>query len=741
MIAQDKITSGFDIEMLMGEDYIKYLLLTSMETGTLPWFSISKTKDSFGNVIKTDHTFTHPPEELNEKRLYPVHPDFVGNEHPFLDLVTTVYSEQEDEFNVTILTDNELGANIRVKVYPSIITDTNNPAKIKKQIENVLSMNLDIKLGLSHDTPSEDGLIRNIKLKVELLDINGDLINAAASFHDENGDPVFSKEDTLAQMKEQIDREAPFSMAGNGALQGIDIKIFPAEDETPAAIGVYINLVLQKGPDKTDLFEQRGSVDDAQNFLPKDSKMAFGIPQASFSKLAKNLFQQMAVLKENSTTEYHYPLMDGDEEIGTIKGVSIYAETKQVNNGPIQFTNVLIIDIHGEYALNNLPDPDFNLRIRLIPSNKNGLMEFDVDVDLSLSPLAKLIVLLLEIALTIAMPYLGATLLLFTVAAIPIAEYVFAKKAADKADGQLDNSSFLDALPHKLVIERRRWDPLYTTLHQLEIKADNIAVNNLGFAFSGGDIFVGRRFEPLDNTVIRSEVRDTVNHITGLQYRVADYNNFINNDFQFIFPAVDRLPFTAVLPPQGFESFRIHLTNDQIQERVDAKNKLLKSIPYQPKRIDLQDGQIFKIMAASDLELSEIKNTARSLLRNELTAQNGAAYRTKAITELTAELGRSPDETEIKDRVKIFVDADIAVALPARLEKELDLRMTFDLQPSEFAQLQKKELLVFGKEQLEIIEMKRDDGSHTIYYRDIRYHPSPEPQPSDNLLALPRYKS
>ena len=306
-------------------------------------------------------------------------------------------------------------------------------------------MNLDIKLGLSHDAPSADGLIRNIKLKVELLDINGDLINAAASFHDENGNPVFSKAATLVQMKDQIDREAPFSMAGNGALQGIDMKIFGADGEIPAAIGVYINLVLQKGPDKTDLFEQRGSVDDAQNFLPKDSKMAFGIPQVSFSKLAKNLLQQMAVLKENSTTEFHYPLMDGNDEIGKIKGVSIYAESIPVNNGQIQFTNVLVIDIHGEYTLENLPDPDFNLRIRLIPTNKNGLMEFDVDVDLSLSLLAKLFILLLEIVLIVALPYLGAILLLFTVAAIPIAEYIFAKKAADKATKEAQRNAEKDA--------------------------------------------------------------------------------------------------------------------------------------------------------------------------------------------------------------------------------------------------------------------------------------------------------
>lgn len=46
MVAQDKITSGFDVEFLMGEEYIKYFLLSSMETGSIPWFSETEVKDA-----------------------------------------------------------------------------------------------------------------------------------------------------------------------------------------------------------------------------------------------------------------------------------------------------------------------------------------------------------------------------------------------------------------------------------------------------------------------------------------------------------------------------------------------------------------------------------------------------------------------------------------------------------------------------------------------------------------------
>lgn len=127
MIAQDKITSGFDVEFLMGEGYIKYFLLSSMETGSIPWWSETEVKDAHGNHVRTDANATHPPNELNEKRLYPVHPDFLGHENPFLDLGVPAYSAQEDEFSVTLLQDSPVGADIRVKIYPTIISNLDHP--------------------------------------------------------------------------------------------------------------------------------------------------------------------------------------------------------------------------------------------------------------------------------------------------------------------------------------------------------------------------------------------------------------------------------------------------------------------------------------------------------------------------------------------------------------------------------------------------------------------------------------
>jgi hypothetical protein len=85
----------------MGEEFIRYFLLCSMETGAIPWWSESTGTDENGNPYRSA-TLTHPPSELEQRRLYTVHPDFAGHEHPFQDIVQTVYSSQNDEFRVTI---------------------------------------------------------------------------------------------------------------------------------------------------------------------------------------------------------------------------------------------------------------------------------------------------------------------------------------------------------------------------------------------------------------------------------------------------------------------------------------------------------------------------------------------------------------------------------------------------------------------------------------------------------------
>ncbi len=718
-----------------------------METGSIPWYSETEVKDAQGNHVRTDASVTHPPEELNQKRLYPVHPEFLGHENPFLDLGITAYSARSDEFTVTLLQDSPVGADIRLRLYPTIINNLDHPEK-RMIISNVASVNLDLKFELA-STIGADGLLSNIGLKLELLDISGPLIETAENLPpDDDGNPVFSKADTLAAMKRQVDRTVDFSVAGGGKIAAIALKKFWADAETPNAIGIYINLVLQNGPRSTDLLPDRGNIDDAQNFLPKDSRMAFGFARETYQRLGDDLFQKMAVPKEGRPDEFEYPLLQDGEKKGKLKSITVRPELRippgAVGTSP--FTNVLVIDVHGEYSIENFFDPDFHFLIRLVPIQNNGLLDFDLDFDLQLSTLGKIIVFFLETVITVVLPKLGLSLFFATLLIIKIIEKIGEDAAAGVIQSELDKTSFLDTLPNKLTVEKRRWDPLYFTTHRVEAAVDDLVVNDAGFAFSANDLFVGRKFEPLADMVIRAPTRDETGALNGLSYRARDLRAFINTDLIFIFPAVDRMPFVEILSPESdIESFRVSLSIDQINDRLasenkGAKDKHLERIQYVPKKADVIKHQIYKILSVSLTEIAEIEQLTRQLLRSELRTQNGAAFRQQAIEELQQELGRTPTEDEINARVNFKLDQAVAIAFPSRLKVELDKRMKFDLEPFEFADLQKKKFLTLGLGKLDIITMHRD-GKITVYYRDHEQPFEPNVDQRDNLLNLPRYTS
>lgn len=390
MIDQSKVTSGFDVEFLMSEKFIHYFLLCSFETGSIPWWSESSGIDENGNPFHRA-TITHPPSELLQRRLYPVHPDFEGNEHPFQEIVSTVYSRQDDEFNVTILPDNAAGTDILLRAFPSVIDLLQQPPVVLA--ENFLPADLHISFDVVFDT-RQDGLLSNIGVQLELLDVSGPLIDTAVALG-------ASKAKILEGMKEQIDRRVPFAISGGGSLQRLETRKFLDDENRPNAIGVYINLALQSGPEPTSLLPDRGDVSLAQNFLNPDAKMAFALPPETYEKLGDDFKFKMAVPKPNEPGEFHFPLMDGDDQVGIIKGISVQPEIAIDENHTPTFTNVLVIDIHGEYAIDNFFDPDFHMKIRLIPTIKeNGVFDFDIDFDLSLSLAAHLVAIFLTTALT-----------------------------------------------------------------------------------------------------------------------------------------------------------------------------------------------------------------------------------------------------------------------------------------------------------------------------------------------------
>src|SRR3954466_1775595 len=90
-----KVQSGYDVELLLSEHYIKYVLLCLYESGSLP--NVIKGQLENGTAEVDYELYPYPPTELDERRLYTVNPDF--NNNP-LNLVHGI--TDDDSFKVTL---------------------------------------------------------------------------------------------------------------------------------------------------------------------------------------------------------------------------------------------------------------------------------------------------------------------------------------------------------------------------------------------------------------------------------------------------------------------------------------------------------------------------------------------------------------------------------------------------------------------------------------------------------------
>jgi hypothetical protein len=316
VIDQSLIKAGFDLELLLGERYIKYFLLTSFETGSIPWW----TRDVNEDTGEVTNIIIHPPIELEQNRLYQPHSDFVP--HPFLDTVPFVYTESPDAMEVTLLP-NEEDADIRVQLIVSAIAPPLTPG-FPPIVLTEQQMHIDARFFVQSDLlPS--GFQGNVRLRLELVDIGGPFIAVAS------GLPGFDKERTLARMKEEFDRDVPLSIVGEGgAIMQIETKKFFSkdEDDPPTCIGLYVNLNLRSGPEPTSFFGARGDLALTENFLPKGHHMAFGFARELYGRLSSDLKERMAAPKDGGG--FFYPLDPEEPGLGKIVHAVVYARRRDL---------------------------------------------------------------------------------------------------------------------------------------------------------------------------------------------------------------------------------------------------------------------------------------------------------------------------------------------------------------------------------------------------------------------------
>lgn len=597
---------------------------------------------------------------------------------------------------------------------------------------------------------TDAGLERNHAIRIELVRLDEATV-ALLQLADIDPQTV---ED---QVRAQLDRTFPLGVAQGQQVQRIRIR--KLIDGPRRSVGFYVDLALRSGPEPNAFHEPRGNVAFARDFREAGMPIAFATSPGLFALLGPDTKFRQAEETAPGSGNFRFPLredpLDTDSnEIGRIKNVTIGPELFAPGNVPPVPTGRLKIDVHGEYT-DALGDPDFHLQLFFKPEIESGLVDWDLDVDVDLGLLATLLLIAGGIGLTLLFaPGLawGSTLFVGTILGLAVLKELIAEPLAAKiVEDRLDEdqqASFFDALPFRVPAALRRWDPFYTTAHQVVGLVDQVTVDQFGIAFEGTALRLGKQPSPVNHAVIRDEERSAAGAITALRYRIADFGNH-QADFEAAAPGVDRMAFRRADPLN--DPTLVSLTDAQIAERIGDEpdeRRILAPITYTAERIHLVDNQIDQLLCLSRIERGEqrrlVIDAFRDAIEGEVRTDEGVDILDQVTEQLEQDLGRpsTPQETaeafdkRIDERVQELFDERFPDFeendLPDELDAAIAQVLRFDLAPEEMIERQRAGVVLLdGKE---IIVRENADGTITPYYRD-----HPDGDPADNLLSLPHY--
>lgn len=705
MVDQSLVMSGFDAEVLIGARYLRYVLLSSVETGSFPLrFAVEEPAENLALDITV-----HPPEDYD--RLYEPNPAADPLPSP----------SALGAFDTRILVDDE--ADLRLRLVVDIRDRLSGQELVDEHVDLFLSLDL---------VTEEDaaGAVTSAQLAFEVIDLEasaGILLALALAGK--------TPDDLLPFVKAEVDRTIDFGVVGaSQRLHAVEMRALPGTDGHPPALGVYLNLRLRNGPAPDEFLADRGDLAAARNFLPDGHDLAFAMPASLYDRVGDDALFRMAEETAPGSGQFHFPLREDpadpdSEQKGKITDITV---SPRPGNG-------LRIAAHGEFFVDWLPDPNFVFTFDLTPVVEDGLLRWDVSHDLDVDLLGTFLIHLALVAIIFSLGTSGIIALIL----LGIQELVVEPIALARLDSQgatTFDASFLDALPHRVTNERRRWDPLYTTEHQaVTLLADGIAVTAAGIAFSGTAV-LDKQPDPVGHVVIRDADRDTDDTLVALRYRVHDITR-VSADFTPELPATDRLPFTRV---QGdVEADLVSLTLAQVRDRVDT-GRIRDAITYAPQKVAVRDNQVHRLLCISHTEIGEQRDRLirdfRARTRARILAERGDELRDEVTEALEQELGQPPTAEQVQEALDARLDELVAEEetayrtdeLPGDLEAAAADRARLDLDSPEYYRLEDDRVLALPGYQR--IRMRRD-GVESVYYRD-----TPDGDPSDNLLSLPRYR-
>lgn len=700
MIDQNLVKSGFDSEILFGSRYIQYLLLNAIETGSLQLDLDIPIETNNGNSTLRINIYI--PEDY--ERLYSVNP-----------LATIPERVHPDSFETEILIDHTSGADLQITVIADIHEN------LTGQGLDTTSINLFTSFRLNND---------GSKIDIQLLTVEGFIIELAIARFG------ITREEIVSKMKSKFDRTIDLGIVGsNKSVQSIHMQKLPGNDTHQNAICMYLNLNLRDGPVEDSFLAERGDTAKALNFLTNDKDLAFGMPGSIYFKLANDAFQKLAEETSKNSGIFRYPLRNNlNDKSGEITGkftsVSIFADSGN-----------FIIKISGEYFIDTpvvdiVPDPSFDVYIYCIPIITNGVITWKFDYDFDIGPFHKFLSVFIGTVLVIFFGPGGLIAGSFLTLAVFGAQEFVAEpmilKRMEKDLDKRDNATLFDAIPNRLTIETRRWDPFYKIHHEIVAKTDSLQITDKGIGFSGVAI-LDKEPEPIYDVVIRTEKKDANLNVEELYYRVADVASS-SNDFISNFPASDRMEFRLV--ENDDESNLVALAPLTCSVRIPLL-KLLPMIPYTAWKVQIVKSQVDSILAISNMEINEqgslLKKSFQRAKKDEIKSSQLNNITAEAIEELTNENGIAPTQQQIDKRVdeKLTIlaqpalDDYIGTRFLYDLKEAINKIIHFDLSPELMGDLQVSKIMFLTRFAL-INRLGK------FYYRDSRDHSL-----ANNLMSLP----
>jgi len=708
MIDQSKVSSGFDVEALLGEQYLTTILLTALDSGVIP----ARTD------IPDPHIIITPSERLNTPRLYDPLPNPDGLDP----------EEYVQAFDVEILFAHQSGADLRIRLFATI-------EQVGGTTFHAVMVDLFVTLAVPTQRDPEGALI-DAGLAITVVDFDSPLLPVIEA------EPYnISKATLLARIKEHVDRTISVGGASSfKRVEAVTIKKHPADGDHPAAVGLYLNIRLRTGDEDTSFKDARGDVANAINFLPTTQDIAFASRPGLYADLGKDTFHRTAF--KNDLGEFEHALRPNlfnpsSKRLGTIHSVSVKQAT-DIHGVPL---NGLRVVVEAEYEPDPDVNPDITITIDIFPTiGTDGLLQWSAKLYVSIDAFFEFLTIFAFTWLAIMFGGIVGAIFLGAIMTGEIGAGIYLEnRFADKVSKRAD-ATLTDVIMDRLKIKRRRWDPFFTTVHEVVTKPSLVGFNDKGFLLAG-TAFVGRETVPVDTVVIGEETRDEQFKLTGLRYRIEEFESIQDDLKGFARGAV----FKDYTQSDPSEPDLYDLSLDQIEDRFSDQNALLlaRDIPYYPARVHLFEHKIEQLLCVSGREIANLNQALRNAFAdrkyNEIVANDGATIRAQVIIDLTVN-GIEPSEdaiaAEVEARIQtqlIEIMRSVKDRVASELTQELRPLLRFDVSPVELSNLRERHILTL--DEIDTVQERLIDRAHRRYLRD---HPDFDKR--DNLLNRPRYR-